>query len=63
MAFIITGNKYAMMLMKVLVSTFLRNFSIHTELKLCDVKLKMDLLMRSSRGYPVTIQPRNRIPK
>lgn len=51
-----------MLSMKVLVSTFLRNFSVHTDIKLNDIKLKLDLLMRSVNGYPVTIRPRIRIP-
>lgn len=57
-----TGSKYAMLSMKVLVSTFLRNFSVHTDIKLSDIKLKLDLLMRSAHGYPVSIQSRNRRP-
>lgn len=51
-----------MLSMKVLVSTFLRNYSVHTDVKLSDIKLKLDLLMRSANGYPVTIRPRDRRP-
>jgi len=51
-----------MLSMKVLVSTFLRNYSVHTDIKLSDIKLKIDVLLRSSNGYPVTIQPRDRRP-
>jgi len=57
-----TGSKYAMLSMKVLVSTFLRNYSVHTNIKLSDVKLKVDILMRSANGYPITIQQRDRRP-
>ncbi|KAF0760019.1 Uncharacterized protein FWK35_00004731, partial [Aphis craccivora] len=56
------GSKYAMLSMKVLVSTFLRNYSVHTNIKLSDVKLKVDILMRSANGYPITIQQRDRRP-
>ncbi|KAL4123114.1 hypothetical protein QTP88_015344 [Uroleucon formosanum] len=56
------GSKYAMFSMKVTVSTFLRHFSVHTDIKLADIKLKIDLLMRSVHGYPVTIRPRMRTP-
>ncbi|XP_050054619.1 cytochrome P450 4C1-like isoform X2 [Aphis gossypii] len=56
------GSKYAMLSMKVLLSTFLRNYSVHTNIKLNDIKLKTDLLMRSANGYPVTIQQRDRRP-
>ncbi|XP_022166734.1 cytochrome P450 4C1-like isoform X2 [Myzus persicae] len=54
------GSKYAMLSMKVLVSTFLRNYSVHTDCKFNDIKLKLDLLLRSSNGYHVTIRTRDR---
>jgi len=54
------GSKYAMLSMKVLVSTFLRNFSVHTDYTFDDIKLKLDLLLRSANGYPVTIRTRTR---
>ncbi|XP_060876038.1 cytochrome P450 4C1-like isoform X2 [Metopolophium dirhodum] len=56
------GSKYAMLSMKVTVSTFLRHFSVHTDIKLTDIKLKIDLLMRSVHGYPVKIRPRVKRP-
>ncbi|KAF0752653.1 cytochrome P450 4C1-like isoform X1, partial [Aphis craccivora] len=56
------GSKYGMLSLKVLISTFLRNYSVHTDIKLSDIKLKIDVLLRSSNGYPVTIQPRDRRP-
>ncbi|XP_015366844.1 PREDICTED: cytochrome P450 4g15-like [Diuraphis noxia] len=56
------GSKYAMWSMKVTVSTFLRNFSVHSDMKLTDIKLKLGLMMRSVHGYPVTIRPRDRRP-
>ncbi|XP_015366846.1 PREDICTED: cytochrome P450 4g15-like [Diuraphis noxia] len=56
------GSKYAMLSMKVTLSTFLRYFSVHTDIKLTDIKLKVDLLIRSVHGYPVTIRPRDKRP-
>ncbi|CAH1715439.1 unnamed protein product [Aphis gossypii] len=56
------GSKYAMLSMKVLISTFLRNYSVHTDLKLSDIKLKLDLILRCSNGFPVTIRQRDRRP-
>ncbi|XP_026817199.1 cytochrome P450 4C1-like [Rhopalosiphum maidis] len=56
------GSKYAMLSMKVAMSTFLRNYSVHTHYTLDDIKLKLDLLLRSANGYPVTIQKRDRRP-
>ncbi|RZF47741.1 hypothetical protein LSTR_LSTR006005 [Laodelphax striatellus] len=56
------GAKYAMLSMKTTVSTVLRNYSVHTTIKMEDIKLKVDLLMRSAIGYPVTLKPRVRKP-
>lgn len=57
-----TGSKYAMLSMKTTISTLLRSFSVHTDIKMEDIKLKVDLLMRSAIGYPITLQPRVRKP-
>lgn len=62
MTIAIAGSKYAMLSMKVLISTFLRNYSVHTDIKISDIKLKLDLLMRSANGYPATIRTRDRRP-
>uniref|UniRef100_A0A2S2Q055 Cytochrome p450 n=1 Tax=Sipha flava TaxID=143950 RepID=A0A2S2Q055_9HEMI len=56
------GSKYAMLSMKILISTFLQNFSVYTDTKISDIKFKLDLLMRSANGYPVTIRRRDRRP-
>lgn len=58
-----TGSEYAMLSMNVLVSTVLQNYSLHLEIKFIDFKLKIDVLLRSSNGYPVTIRQRDRIPR
>jgi len=51
-----------MLSMKVTLSTFLRNFSVHSDMKLTDIKLEIGIMMKSVHGYPVTIQPRDRRP-
>lgn len=49
--------------MKLLVSEVLRNFSVHTDVKLSDVKIKMnDAFTRIVGGYPITIRPRDKRP-
>ncbi|XP_050545258.1 cytochrome P450 4C1-like isoform X1 [Daktulosphaira vitifoliae] len=53
------GEKYAMLLMKVLLSTFLRNYSVHTKCKMTDIKLKFELSLKNADGYQVTIRSRN----
>ncbi|VVC26884.1 Cytochrome P450,Cytochrome P450, E-class, group IV,Cytochrome P450, conserved site [Cinara cedri] len=57
------GMKYAMISMKLMVSEVLRNFSVHTDIKLSDVKIKTnDAFTRKVGGYPITILPRDRRP-
>lgn len=57
------GMKYAMTSMKLLVSDVLRNFSVHTNVKLSEIKLKMnDAFTRKVGGYPITIRPRDKRP-
>ncbi|XP_050545279.1 cytochrome P450 4C1-like [Daktulosphaira vitifoliae] len=56
------GQKYVMLLMKVLLSTFLRNYSVHTKCKMSDIKLKLELAIKNVHGYQVTIRPRDRTP-
>ncbi|XP_021940758.1 cytochrome P450 4C1-like isoform X1 [Zootermopsis nevadensis] len=52
------GLRYAMLLMKTMVSTVLRHYEISTPLKMADVQLKVDILLKSVRGYPVVLEPR-----
>ncbi|VVC41859.1 Cytochrome P450, E-class, group I,Cytochrome P450,Cytochrome P450, conserved site [Cinara cedri] len=53
------GNQYAMQYMKVQLSMILRNFSVHTNITMDDIKVKSDIMLRSVNGFPVTIRPRN----
>ncbi|CAI6354070.1 unnamed protein product [Macrosiphum euphorbiae] len=57
------GMKYAMISMKLMISEVLRNFSVHTDIKLSDVRIKMnDAFTRKVGGYPITVRPRDRRP-
>uniref|UniRef100_A0A8D8V6D0 Cytochrome P450 4C1 n=1 Tax=Cacopsylla melanoneura TaxID=428564 RepID=A0A8D8V6D0_9HEMI len=56
------GSKYAMLSMKVTIATILRNFEVNTDMKMEDIKLKVDLLMRSVHGYPLKLTTRDRRP-
>ncbi|XP_050438039.1 cytochrome P450 4C1-like [Adelges cooleyi] len=57
------GMKYAMMSMKLLLAEVLRNFSVHTDIKLADVKVKIsDGFTRKVGGYPITIRHRDKRP-
>lgn len=52
------GLRYAMLLMKTIVSTVLRHYKVTTSLKMADILLKVDILLKSVRGYPVALEPR-----
>lgn len=57
------GMKYAMISMKLMICDVLRNFSLHTDTKLSDIRVKMnDAFTRKVGGYPITIRPRDRRP-
>lgn len=53
------GLRYAMLLMKTIVSTVLRHYKVTTPLKMADIQLKMDVLLKSVKGFPVVLEPRN----
>jgi len=49
-----------MLSMKVLMCKVLQKYSVHTDLKIGDIQLSLNLLLRNANGYPVTIRPRKR---
>lgn len=56
-----TGSKYAMLSMKVTLSMVLHKYKLSTDVvKLDDIKLQLDLMMRSVNGYKVKIYKRNK---
>jgi cytochrome P450 family 4 len=54
------GMRYAMLLMKTILSTVLRHYKVSTPLKIEDLGLKVDILLKSVQGYPVQLEPRGR---
>lgn len=53
-----TGRKYAMLKLKVLLSTILRNFKIHSDLKEKDFKLQADIILKRAEGFQVRVESR-----
>lgn len=49
-----------MLSMKVTLSMILLNYRLSTDMKLQDIKLKIDLLMRSVGGYKIKLHPRDK---
>ncbi|XP_065201589.1 cytochrome P450 4C1-like [Planococcus citri] len=54
------GSKYAMLSMKVTLSKILLNYRLATDMKMEDIKLKIDLLMRSVDGYKIKLYSRKK---
>ncbi|KAF2887199.1 hypothetical protein ILUMI_18974 [Ignelater luminosus] len=52
------GRKYAMLKLKVLLSTILRNFRIKSDLKEEDFQLQGDIILKRAEGFQVRLEPR-----
>ncbi|XP_045467263.1 cytochrome P450 4C1-like [Harmonia axyridis] len=53
------GYRYAMIIMKLILSKIIRKFELKTEYKsIEEIQLKINLMMRPSNGFKVTLQPR-----
>lgn len=55
------GRKYAMLKLKVLLSTILRNYRIKSSLTQDDFKLQADIILKRTDGFRVEIEPRQRV--
>lgn len=53
------GRKYAMLKMKVLLSTIMRQFHIYSHMKEEDFRLQADLLLKREEGFPIRLVNRN----
>lgn len=52
------GRKYAMLKLKILLSTILRNFRVKSDIKEADFRLQADIILKRAEGFKVTLQPR-----
>lgn len=52
------GRKYAMLKLKILLSTIMRNFRIHSDMKENEFKLQADIILKRSEGFRVRLQRR-----
>ena len=56
----ILGRKYAMLKLKVILSTILRNFEIHADISEKDYKLQADIILKRAEGFKIRLEPRKR---
>nr|CAD7430202.1 unnamed protein product [Timema monikensis] len=57
------GRKYAMLKLKVILSTVLRNFRVYSDLTEKDFRLQADIILKRAEGFQVRMEPRARTPK
>lgn len=56
------GRKYALLKLKVLISTMMRNYKFTSAVPQEDFKLQGDIILKRSDGFRVNIEPRVRVP-
>lgn len=52
------GRKYAMLKLKILLSTILRNFRVRSDIKETDFRLQADIILKRAEGFKVRLEPR-----
>lgn len=52
------GRKYAMLKMKIVLATIMRQFHIHSHLKEEDFRLQADLILKREEGFQIRLEPR-----
>lgn len=55
------GRKYAMLKLKVLLSTILRNYRIKSQLTEDDFVLQADIILKRTDGFRIEVEPRKRV--
>lgn len=49
-----------MLKLKIILSTILRNFRVHSDIKESDFKLQADIILKRAEGFKVRLTPRNK---
>ncbi|XP_015606549.1 cytochrome P450 4g15 [Cephus cinctus] len=52
------GRKYAMLKLKIVLSTILRNFRIRSDIKESDFRLQADIILKRAEGFKIRLEPR-----
>uniref|UniRef100_A0A1L8E432 Putative cytochrome n=1 Tax=Nyssomyia neivai TaxID=330878 RepID=A0A1L8E432_9DIPT len=55
------GRKYAMLKLKVLLSTILRNYKINSTVNEKDYKLQADIILKRADGFRLSLEPRRKV--
>lgn len=55
------GRKYAMLKLKIILSTILRNFRVRSQVKEEDFRLQADIILKRAEGFKVKLEPRKTV--
>ncbi|KAK1129289.1 hypothetical protein K0M31_020417 [Melipona bicolor] len=55
------GRKYAMLKLKIVLSTILRNFRVKSDVKESDFKLQADIILKRADGFKIKLEPRKTV--
>ncbi|XP_043786659.1 cytochrome P450 4g15 [Apis laboriosa] len=55
------GRKYAMLKLKIVLSTILRNFRIRSDVKESDFRLQADIILKRADGFKIRLEPRKQV--
>ncbi|CAD0198717.1 unnamed protein product [Chrysodeixis includens] len=56
------GRKYAILKLKVLLSTVLRNYKVNSDVTEAEFQLQADIILKRTDGFRLQIEPRQRVP-
>ncbi|KAG5314296.1 C4G15 protein, partial [Acromyrmex insinuator] len=52
------GRKYAMLKLKIILSTIMRNYRVKSDIKESDFRLQADIILKRSEGFKIKLEPR-----
>ncbi|XP_076162479.1 cytochrome P450 4g15 [Ptiloglossa arizonensis] len=52
------GRKYAMLKLKIVLSTIMRNFRVRSDVKETDFRLQADIILKRAEGFKIKLEPR-----
>ncbi|KAJ9601167.1 hypothetical protein L9F63_000687 [Diploptera punctata] len=55
------GRKYALLKLKILLSTILRNFKVYSDIKEDDFRLQGDIILKRADGFMIRLEPRKKV--
>jgi cytochrome P450 family 4 len=55
-----TGRKYALLKLKILLSTILRKFKVYSYVKEDDYSLQADIILKRADGFMIKLEPREK---